>query len=127
MNRIFTLIFCNILLLACSHKKGPVIFYNNRIINLGNIEFNKAFSGKIMIKNIGDEPLEILNVTADCSCTVPEAGNKKILSNDTTYIHFILTPAQDGFIQQSIYVDNTSVNESRVLFLIRAKVNLLDK
>lgn len=115
------------IILSCSAKKGPVIYYSNKIINLGNIEFKKAFNGKILIKNSGDETLKILDVTADCSCTVPDAENKKISPGDTTYINFILTPAQDGFIQQSIYVNNNSVNENRVLFLIRAKVNLLNK
>lgn len=127
MHKLLFLLFCSILLLACSHKNGPVIFYNKRIINLGNIEFNKAFSGEILIKNTGDETLKITDVTADCSCTVPDLKNKKISPGDTAYIHFILTPAQDGFIQQSIYVNNNSVNENRVLFLIRAKVNLLNK
>jgi hypothetical protein len=113
--------------LSCSPKKGPVIYYSNKIINLGNIGFKKAFNGKILIKNTGDETLKISDVTADCSCTVPDIENKKISPGDTAYIIFILTPAQDGFIQQSIYVNNNSVNENRVLFLIRAKVNLLNK
>lgn len=113
--------------LSCSSKKGPVIYYSNKIINLGNIEFKKAFNGKILIKNAGDETLKISDITADCSCTVPDIKNKKILPGDTAYINFILTPAQDGFIQQSIYVNNNSINENRVLFLIRAKVNLLNE
>lgn len=125
MNKVFVL-FC-FFVLSCSSKKGPIISYDNRIINLGNIEFKKAYNGKIVIKNTGDETLKLFDISADCSCTVPDTENKEIAPGETTYINFVLTPAQDGFIQQSIFINNNSVNENRVLFLIRAKVNLLDK
>jgi hypothetical protein len=117
-------LFC--IIFSCTSKKGPLISYKSRIINLGNIEFKKSFTGKILIRNTGDETLKLREVTADCSCTVPNIQNKRIFPGDSAYIQFVLTPTDDGFIQQSIYLDNNSSNENRVLFLIRAKVNLLN-
>ena len=122
MRALFMLFLCMIFFFF--FKKGPIISYKSRIINLGNIEFKKSFTGEILIKNTGDKILKITDVTADCSCTVPDIQNTKIYPGDSEYIHFVLTPADDGFIQQSIYLDNNSLNENRVLFLIRAKVNL---
>ncbi len=122
-----TLILLLLIILSCSIKKGPVISYDNKIINLGSIEFEKAYNGKIVIKNTGDNALKLSEVSADCSCTVPIIQHSEILPGDTAYINFVLTPAQDGLIQQSIYVNNNSINENRVLFLIRAKVHLVNK
>jgi|SRR6478752_3303719 hypothetical protein len=118
---------CLLILLSCSQKKGPLIYYSERIINLGNISFNKTFNGSIWIKNVGDETLNLSDISTDCSCTVPGIKKAKILPGDSLRLPFIITPAEDGFIQQSIYINNNSVNESRVLFLIRAKINLLNK
>jgi Protein of unknown function (DUF1573) len=114
------------LLNACSDKKGAIIKYNSNIINLGEIKFKKEFPAKFVIFNIGDEPLKLMQATADCSCTVPEDIKNTIVEpNDSAYINFKITPAMDGFLQQNIYINNSSINENRALFLIRANVKLV--
>lgn len=113
-----------ILLSACKNKQGPIIAYKSKIINLGSLQFKKEYPGDIVISNKGDDPLELSDATADCSCTVTEIGKKKVAPGDSTHVHFKITPARDGYIQQSIYLNNNSVNENRVLFLIRANVKL---
>ncbi len=113
-------------MISCKNTRGPIIKYNTNKIDLGEIEFKKEFHGKITIYNTGDEPLKFLEATADCSCTVPDdVKNTIIQPNDSGYLSFKITPAMDGFIQQSIYLNNTSTNENRVLFFIRANVKLL--
>ncbi len=117
-----------IFLVSCKTKKGPFIKYNSNTINLGEIKFKKEFLGKIIIYNIGDEPMVLTQATADCSCTVPDDIKGKIVKpSDSAYINFKITPAIDGFLQQNIYLDNTSINENRVLFLIRANVKLINE
>ncbi len=117
-----------LLLTSCSHKKGAKIKYKNNIINLGEIKFKKEYAAKFLIYNIGDEPLKLFQVTADCSCTVPDSLlNTNIEPNDSTYINFKITPAMDGYLQQNIFIDNSSTNESRALFLIRANVKLISE
>lgn len=121
----FFLVFLS-LLNACSSKKGAIIKYKSNIINLGEIKFKKEFPAKFVIFNIGDEPLKLIQATADCSCTVPDDIKNTIIEpNDSAYINFKITPAMDGFLQQNIYIDNSSINENRVLFLIRANVKLV--
>lgn len=116
------------LLHACSGKKGAVIKYNSNIINLGEIRFKKEFPGKFVIYNKGDESLKLIQATADCSCTVPDdIKNIVVQPNDSVFINFKITPAIDGFLQQNIYLDNSSVNENKVLFLIRADVKLVNE
>lgn len=111
---------------SCSKKKGAIIKYKSNVINLGDLYFKKEFSSNFVVYNIGDEALKLLDATADCTCTVPEnLKNKVIKPGDSVNINFKLTPSLDGFIQQNIYIDNTSVNESRVLFLVRANVKLI--
>lgn len=124
--KVIIFLICFFILISCNQKnrKGPIILYRSQIINLGTIEFKKVYSGQIVVKNNGDEVLEILNTTSDCACTVTNIDNKKISPRDSTYIHFNIKPAIDGYLQQNIYIDNNSVNESRVLFLLRAKVVL---
>jgi hypothetical protein len=127
-NRSFYFMICAfIFFVSCKGKKGAIINYHNKVIDLGQLTFKKEFAGKIALYNTGDLPLELLDATADCSCTVPdEIRNTIIQPNDSTFLKFKLTPAQDGYVQQTIYLDNTSVNENRVLFLIRAIVKLAE-
>lgn len=114
------------MLTACSNKKGAVLKYKSNIINLGEIKFKKEFPAKFLIFNIGDEPLKLIQATADCSCTVPDNIKNTIVEpNDSAYINFKITPAMDGFLQQNIYIDNSSINENRALFLVRANVKLV--
>jgi hypothetical protein len=105
-------------------KKGPIVSYNTKMVNLGNLQFEKSFSGKIVVRNEGDEALKIDNILPDCSCTVPEPLTTAIEPGDSATLKFVLTPRQSGFIQQSLYVQNNSRNESTILFLIRANVIL---
>gem|GEM_PF-5847042 len=120
---LLSVVFC-----TCSSKKGPIIKYKSNIINLGEIKFKKEFPGKFLIYNTGDEPLMLKEATADCSCTVPDnIKNTAVQPNDSMFINFKITPAIDGFLQQNIYLDNSSVNESRALFLIRANVKLINE
>jgi hypothetical protein len=121
---IFNTLAC---LYSCKESKGAIIKYDNRVIELGSLTFKKEFSGKITLHNIGDKPLKLLGATADCSCTVPdEIKNTIVQPGDSTFLRFKLTPGLDGYMQQNIYLDNSSINESRVLFLIRANVKLVE-
>ncbi|MBK6625308.1 MAG: DUF1573 domain-containing protein [Chitinophagaceae bacterium] len=125
-HRVFLLILVAV---ACtSQNRGPLVRYKSKVIELGTITFKNEFLGSIIIENFGDEPLVLLGATADCSCTIPEdIKNIKISPGDSTFVKFKLIPENSGYIQQSIFLDNTSKNEGRILFLIIAKVQLLDK
>ena len=115
-----------VLFTACKQQYGGIIKYKSNICNLGDITFKKEFAGKFVIYNRGTEPLKLIEATADCSCTVPDdIKNKEIMPNDSANLSFKITPAMDGYLQQNIYLDNSSKNENRVLFLIRANVRLI--
>ncbi|MBN8720942.1 MAG: DUF1573 domain-containing protein [Sediminibacterium magnilacihabitans] len=117
--------FLLLLLLASCRHKGPIISYDEKIINLGNITFNQKYTSKIIIRNRGDMDLKLLNANPDCSCTITNVPKDPIKPGDSALLHLQITPAVDGYIQQSVYLDNNSSNENRVLFLIRANVKLL--
>lgn len=122
MKSLLVILISTLVISACTKRKGAVISYEKKIVNLGSLSFKEPYHGKILIKNTGDQALKISQITPDCSCTVPKMDNNRILPGDSAYIKFTITASGDGFIQQSIYVNNNSVNESRVLFLLRGKI-----
>lgn len=122
---VVSLLFLFVIVSCTGKKRFPLISYQTKVINLGHLTFRKEYTGKIKLKNIGDGELKITGTSSDCSCTIIQTPLNNIASGDSSFIEFKLTPAIDGFIQQSIFVNNNSINESRVQFLIRAKVKLI--
>lgn len=53
-------------------------------IDLGRRQQEQTVSFEVKLTNDGKEPLEILSVTADCSCTVAEPGKRKLAPGETT-------------------------------------------
>lgn len=110
---------------SCKETKGPTISYTNNVVDLGSIVIKKDYNGEIILSNTGDQPLKLLGATSDCSCTVPDNIKNTIIDpKHSGKVKFKLTPGVDGYLQQSIFIDNNSINESRVLFLIRANVKM---
>ncbi len=109
---------------SCSSKKtrGPIIQYSTKIINAGKISLKETKEGSICLKNFGDEDLEIGEINTDCACTITKVEKRVVQPGDSTKLLFKLTPKTIGRLQQTIFVENNSENESGVLFLIRANV-----
>jgi hypothetical protein len=117
------LIYALVLFLVVScNKNRAEIFFENDIIYLGEVYFGETINDSIKIENLGDGILEILNVHADCGCTVPEISNNKILPNKIEYIKFSFHPNTTGHVQQKIAIKNNSLNHPEKIVLIRALV-----
>lgn len=119
------LIFALVLFLfvRCNQNKVEV-FFENDIIDLGEIYFGETINDSIRVENLGDGILEILDVQADCGCTVPKISNNKILPNEIGYIKFSFHPNTTGHVQQKITFKNNSLNHPEKIILIRALVKL---
>jgi len=78
---------------------AKIEFYNT------HYDFGTLIEGEIVecifkYKNIGDAPLKMLSVTADCGCTVPEFNQKKLLPGEEDKIKVVFNSS--GF-RNNIY------------------------
>lgn len=67
-------------------EKAPKIFCEKPTYDFGSVHNLKTIKYKFVIENIGDEVLEILNISVSCGCTVAEIKNKNILPGKKTDI-----------------------------------------
>lgn len=61
-------------------------FVHGNTIDLDTITQGEKACGSILIRNDGSEPLAIVNVFAECGCTVPEYSRKPIAPGDSSVI-----------------------------------------
>src|SRR5574344_414608 len=82
------ILVCNFALLAQtapknnsgkSNTKAPVIQFEKKIHDFGQINQGDNGLCEFVFKNTGKEPLIITNVRSSCGCTVPEKPNEPIL------------------------------------------------
>ena len=48
----------------------PRIEVSSTLFDMGNIKVNDATSAKFTVKNVGEEPLQLLDISSSCGCTV---------------------------------------------------------
>lgn len=65
---------------------GQLSFVHGNTIDLDSITQGEKAGGSILIRNDGPEPLTIVDVFAECGCTVPEYSRKAIAPGDTSSV-----------------------------------------
>jgi hypothetical protein len=55
-----------------SIQHGARAYFENKMIDLGDVHQHERIAGRVVIENHGDENLEIKNLAAHCGCTVLE-------------------------------------------------------
>lgn len=76
---------------------------------------------KFNIKNTGNNPLIITNVSTTCGCTVPKWSKQPILPNRTTEIVVEITPSNIGFFRKTITV-NSNIKKQKTILIIEGIV-----
>lgn len=74
-------------LLALSASAAPQIQLEPRILELGKMQQNQVLERDIMVRNTGDEALEIYELSTSCPCTFPEIIDEVIEPGETGLIH----------------------------------------
>ncbi len=74
----------------------------------------------LVVKNDGDEPLVINNVSSTCHCVEPEWSIKPIEPSSTDSIKIVLNPEMSGMISKKLIV-YSNANNKRVTFRVKAK------
>lgn len=50
----------------------PIVVFEPETIDVGTLSDDTIITRKFNFKNVGNDSLKILSVTADCSCTIPD-------------------------------------------------------
>ena len=73
-------------------------------IELQNPEIFKSSTATFVLKNTGDVPLLIKDISASCGCTVPEWDETPVKPGETTEIKVSITPDGKGYFRKTVTV-----------------------
>lgn len=72
------------LLAAGAASAAPAISVMPPEIDFGRVEQQEAHSGEFVIRNQGDQPLKILDVSTSCGCTAASPGKAELAPGEST-------------------------------------------
>ncbi len=100
-------------------KIGPRISFNNKNFKYGQIKEGKEIDHSFFFRNTGDEPLEIMNVSVTCGCTVPTYSFMPILPGATSKIdvHYDSKGKMSSQKATITVLTNSTSNPTEKLFL----------
>lgn len=87
-----------------------------KAVELKNLKINETETAVFTIKNTGNNPLIISNISTTCGCTVPEWVKKPVLPNQTTEIAVRVTPDNKGYFRKVVTVFCNT--EDKILSLV---------
>ena len=83
----------------------PVLVLSEEIIDFGDVNIADGHQTKMLVvKNEGDEPLVINQVSSTCHCVEAEWGIRPIASMSTDSIKIVLNPDMSGVISKKLIV-----------------------
>ncbi len=78
-------------------------------LNLGRQPQGKSVNAEVKLTNAGSEPLEIMSVTADCSCTAATPDKSKLLPGESTTLKIsVETRAYQGQLRRRVRVQTSA-------------------
>ncbi|WP_165851346.1 DUF1573 domain-containing protein [Brumimicrobium aurantiacum] len=129
MKNAFLISVLSFVLFACGEEKteAQVGQYTTieveEVYNAGSVAKGEIIEAKIEVKNTGDYPLMIANVSASCACTVSEFDEDAIQPGETTTV--VATVDTDktgkGRINKPISI-SANTRPSRTVISIQATV-----
>lgn len=90
-------------------------------LDLKELKINKTTISKFSLKNTGNNPLIITNVSIACGCAVPKWAKQPILPNETTEIVVQVTPNSEGYFRKTIIV-SCNIKEQKTKLIIKGVV-----
>lgn len=79
---------------------NPKIEFNKTTHDFGTLKEGEIVECSFIFKNVGNSPLKILSVDADCGCTVPKYSEKEVLPGEEGIIKAVFD--SNGF-RNNIY------------------------
>jgi len=114
--------------------QGPMFkFLDGETHDFGTIKRGPAAPHTFKFKNVGTEPIIVMNVTPSCGCTNVDWSKNPVLPGQEGYIHLELkTEEQHGTFHKEVYIQSnakTPHGEKRYTLYIKgvAKDELTDE
>ena len=90
---------------SLSVSAKPVLELSEEIVDFGAVRLDPTVHRKnLLVKNVGDEPLVINQVSSTCHCVEAEWGIRPIASMSTDSIKIVLNPDMSGVISKKLIV-----------------------
>lgn len=91
-------------------------------INFGTFEISEIKETIIEVKNTGDKPLVIVDVSTTCGCTAATYDKQPAKPEDSLRVGIKMTPKDTGFFDEVITVKYNSMNNQPVKVKIKGNV-----
>ncbi len=106
-------------------KTGPQIKFEKELYNFGTIVQGDTVEYTFKFKNIGTEPLKILNARGSCGCTVPSYTKEAIAAGKTgeVFVRF-KSAGKRGMQNKTVTLMTNSIDKKPVILTLRGTVDL---
>lgn len=94
---------------------GPVITFDNEVLDYGTIEQGADGERFFTLKNEGTEPLIVSNCKGSCGCTVPQCPKEPILPGESSKIKVKYDTNRLGQFTKSITVTSNATETTKVI------------
>ncbi len=99
----------------------PVLVLSEEVVDFGEVNTADGSQTRMLVvKNEGDEPLVVNQVSSTCHCVEPEWSIKPIAPASTDSIKIVLNPDGSGMISKKLIVYSNAKNK-RTVFRVKAK------
>lgn len=116
INLLFILLFS-----ALSLSAKPILELSEEIVDFGEVNIADGAQTRILvIKNDGDEPMVVNQVSSPCHCVETEWSTKPIAPASTDSIKVVLIPDVSGVVSKKIVIYSNAQNK-RTPFRVKAK------
>lgn len=105
-------------------KSTTSAYIAKNIIDLGIIKKDKIKELSIEIKNIGDNPLVIIDIATTCGCTSITYKKQPIKPEESFKIKIKIHPQNKGLFNESVTIKYNSINNQPIKVKIKGNVLL---
>lgn len=99
----------------------PVLVLSEEIVDFDEVNIADGSQTRMLVvKNEGDEPLVVNQVSSTCHCVEPEWSIEPIAPASTDSIKIVLNPDGSGMISKKLIVYSNAKNK-RTVFRVKAK------
>ena len=91
-------------------------------IDFGTFDKSEVKETAIEIKNTGDNPLVIVDVSTTCGCTAATYDKRPAKTGETLRVGIKMTPKDTGFFDEVVTVRYNSINNQPVKVKIKGNV-----
>lgn len=101
---------------------GPKISVNKMVHDFGDKSYGEICTCEFVLKNEGNQPLNLYKCKGSCGCTVPTCDPTPILPGNSYVMIVTYDSKREGIINKSITINSNPVNEPYLVVRIKGNV-----